>query len=53
MKRQAESEQSDGAAVTSKRRALDDSEAHASFRAGLFEPKVHEEYRSAYAASEP
>lgn len=53
MKRSAEEAQTNGNGTQSKRRALDDAEAHASFRAGLFETAAHEESRKAYASSEP
>ena len=54
MKRAAEEDtQANGAGIQSKRRALDDAEAHASFRAGLFETSAAEESRKAYASSEP
>lgn len=53
MKRAAEDTQTNGSGGQSKRRALDDAEAHASFRAGLFETTAAEESRKAYASSEP
>lgn len=53
MKRSAEEAHTNGNGVQSKRRALDDEEARASFRAGLFEAAAHEESRKAYASSEP
>lgn len=53
MKRAAEEAHTTGNGVHSKRRALDDEEARASFRAGLFETEAHEESRKAYASSEP
>jgi hypothetical protein len=53
MKRQADSANSNGSAAPSKRRALDDSEARASFRRGLFETEVEEQGRKSYSTSEP
>lgn len=53
MKRPAEDAKTNGSGAQSKRRALDDEDARASFRDGLFETAAHEESREAYASSEP
>lgn len=36
-----------------KKRAISDDEAHANFRAGLFDTEVLEDYTSYYATSQP